>query len=49
MCSPARRTLLAGFTFGAYHSGLFCRSISYLVNGAFASARAISACNTPGQ
>jgi len=38
----AAHTLLAGFTFGAYHSGLFARSISYLLNGAPTSARAIS-------
>ena len=37
-----RRTLLAGFTLGAYHSGLFWRSISYLTKSALASCRAIS-------
>ena len=38
-------TLLAGFTLGAYHSGLFWRSISYLLNSALASASASSACH----
>jgi hypothetical protein len=37
-------TLLAGFTFGAYHSGLFTKSISHLLNVAPTSARAISVC-----
>ena len=38
------RTLPAGLTLGKYHSGLFERSISYLVKVAFASASAISVC-----
>ena len=44
LCKPAAHTLLAGFTFGAYHSGLFFKSISYLLYGTPASARAISVC-----
>ena len=38
-------TLLAGFTRVAYQSGLFFRSISYLVTSAFASWNASSTCN----
>ena len=40
-------TLPTGLTFGRYHSGLFWRSISYLVKLAFASASAISVCQSP--
>jgi len=42
-------TLLAGLTREAYHSGLFGRSIQYLVTSAFTSWNAISTCGNMSQ